>query len=317
MLATQAVLAVNTAPKKIRIGVVGGGFGTSFQWHEHPDCIVQAVSDFNKGDSQKRVKDVEDTYSRFEQDHKIAGGPAIERMIMEEFPPLINQRAKKIFDLIRKAIPKPPGRGHGGGDREEVDPDFDIIRIIKFDSRPARYQVTIQKHDEDEEFTVECETPVFTVFNRFHQAFVEATPNRVLATITNRRWHLLFQAAPLEIREAPEEARVSGAITNELETFLDNRKENPELGELAAYAGYDDDDIFFTLSTLKKRLRDRDIRATDQKLMHVLKELGWEPKRRTFGERRSRVWFKVLVEGSGNGNGNGRDPQTGLFPELP
>jgi len=30
---------------KIRIGVVGGGFGTAFYWHEHPNCIVQAVSD--------------------------------------------------------------------------------------------------------------------------------------------------------------------------------------------------------------------------------------------------------------------------------
>ncbi|MCK4293378.1 MAG: hypothetical protein KAY65_09290, partial [Planctomycetes bacterium] len=39
----QAALAVNTAPKKVRIGVVGGGFGCSFQWHEHPDCVVVAV----------------------------------------------------------------------------------------------------------------------------------------------------------------------------------------------------------------------------------------------------------------------------------
>jgi len=44
-LATSPALAVDTAPKKIRIGVVGGGFGCSFQWHEHPDCIVEAVSD--------------------------------------------------------------------------------------------------------------------------------------------------------------------------------------------------------------------------------------------------------------------------------
>ncbi|MHC4739649.1 MAG: twin-arginine translocation signal domain-containing protein, partial [Planctomycetota bacterium] len=44
-LASQSVMAVNTAPKKIRIGVVGGGFGTAFPWHKHPDCIVEAVSD--------------------------------------------------------------------------------------------------------------------------------------------------------------------------------------------------------------------------------------------------------------------------------
>jgi predicted dehydrogenase len=31
--------------RRIRIGVVGGGFGGSFQWHLHPNCVVHAVSD--------------------------------------------------------------------------------------------------------------------------------------------------------------------------------------------------------------------------------------------------------------------------------
>lgn len=34
-----------TSDRKIRIGVVGGGFGCSFHWHEHPNCEVYAVSD--------------------------------------------------------------------------------------------------------------------------------------------------------------------------------------------------------------------------------------------------------------------------------
>ncbi|MGB2862532.1 MAG: Gfo/Idh/MocA family oxidoreductase [Sedimentisphaerales bacterium] len=48
MAVSRSAIAVNTAPKKIRIGVVGGGFGTSFQWHEHPDCEVRAVSDLRE-----------------------------------------------------------------------------------------------------------------------------------------------------------------------------------------------------------------------------------------------------------------------------
>ncbi len=40
--------------KKVRIGVVGGGFGCDFYWHEHPDCIVQAVSDL-RPDRRKRL----------------------------------------------------------------------------------------------------------------------------------------------------------------------------------------------------------------------------------------------------------------------
>ena len=34
-----------TSDKEVRIGVVGGGFGRAFHWHQHPNCIVEAVSD--------------------------------------------------------------------------------------------------------------------------------------------------------------------------------------------------------------------------------------------------------------------------------
>jgi predicted dehydrogenase len=44
LLASQAQ-TVDSAPRKVRIGVAGGRFGSQFQWHEHPDCVVAAVSD--------------------------------------------------------------------------------------------------------------------------------------------------------------------------------------------------------------------------------------------------------------------------------
>jgi predicted dehydrogenase len=34
-----------TSDRKIRMGIVGGGFGRSYHWHQHPNCIVEAVSD--------------------------------------------------------------------------------------------------------------------------------------------------------------------------------------------------------------------------------------------------------------------------------
>lgn len=43
--------------KKIRIGIVGGGFGASFFWHQHPNCIVEAVSDLQK-ERKKKLMDV-------------------------------------------------------------------------------------------------------------------------------------------------------------------------------------------------------------------------------------------------------------------
>ena len=43
--------------KKIRIGIVGGGFGASFFWHQHPNCIVEAVSDL-QAKRNKTIKNV-------------------------------------------------------------------------------------------------------------------------------------------------------------------------------------------------------------------------------------------------------------------
>jgi predicted dehydrogenase len=42
--------------RKIRMGVVGGGFGAGFWWHEHPHCVVTGVTDLRE-DRRKRLRD--------------------------------------------------------------------------------------------------------------------------------------------------------------------------------------------------------------------------------------------------------------------
>ena len=44
-LALPAQVPFTTEPRKVRVGIVGGRFGATFQFHEHPDCVVEAVSD--------------------------------------------------------------------------------------------------------------------------------------------------------------------------------------------------------------------------------------------------------------------------------
>jgi hypothetical protein len=45
LAAAQVRVGARPAAKGVKIGVVGGGFGRSFQWHLHPDCKVEAVCD--------------------------------------------------------------------------------------------------------------------------------------------------------------------------------------------------------------------------------------------------------------------------------
>jgi predicted dehydrogenase len=44
-LGAERLAAAAEVPRKLRVGIVGGRFGATFQFHEHPECLVQAVSD--------------------------------------------------------------------------------------------------------------------------------------------------------------------------------------------------------------------------------------------------------------------------------
>ncbi|MBL8177564.1 MAG: Gfo/Idh/MocA family oxidoreductase [Bryobacterales bacterium] len=54
--AATAASAQKTPPK-VHIGIVGGGFGSSFQWHLDPDCTVSAVCDI-RTDRLQRLSEV-------------------------------------------------------------------------------------------------------------------------------------------------------------------------------------------------------------------------------------------------------------------
>ncbi len=43
--------------RKVRIGIVGGRFGASFQWHEHPNCTVTGVTDL-RPERRERLRQV-------------------------------------------------------------------------------------------------------------------------------------------------------------------------------------------------------------------------------------------------------------------
>jgi hypothetical protein len=59
VLAAEAGADVPSEPssdRKLRIGIVGGGFGAAFHWHEHPNCLVTGVTDL-RPDRRTRLRD--------------------------------------------------------------------------------------------------------------------------------------------------------------------------------------------------------------------------------------------------------------------
>ncbi len=76
-----------TAPKKVRIGVVGGNFGRSFQWHEDPDCIVEAVSDLRR-DRRARLMKIYKCEKSYESLEELVKDPKIDAVAIFTDGPL-------------------------------------------------------------------------------------------------------------------------------------------------------------------------------------------------------------------------------------
>jgi len=76
--AAQALAAPKLeSDRKVRIGVVGGGFGASFQWHLDPNCTVEAVSDLIRG-RRERLQKVYQCEKAYESLEKLVLDPKIE-----------------------------------------------------------------------------------------------------------------------------------------------------------------------------------------------------------------------------------------------
>lgn len=67
--------------RKIRIGIVGGRFGAGFQFHEHPDCIVEAVSDLRQDRRENLMKVYKCTKS-YESLEKLILDPKIDAIFI-------------------------------------------------------------------------------------------------------------------------------------------------------------------------------------------------------------------------------------------
>src|SRR5690554_3407754 len=76
-----AFAGVPQSDRKLRIGVVGGRFGASFYFHEHPNCIVEAVSDLRK-DRRDRLMKVYGCQKSYESLDKLLQDPKVEAVFI-------------------------------------------------------------------------------------------------------------------------------------------------------------------------------------------------------------------------------------------
>jgi hypothetical protein len=267
---------------------IGGFLARACVDLDQAKSIVEYVSDAVQGNTQNHVHAVETSYERFAAGEPVVGGPTIEREI-EEMPELIRPNLKKIWTILKKLIPRPPKPPN-----KDTKADFELVKLIKYDSRPAKYTATLKMLADGKEAVVTAETPNFLTFYRFREAVFEQA-DLLVANIKQGTWERLVSSAKLELVEAPPEASANGAIDSGVDEFLTDKHENPDLGELNTFPGYDEQAIYFKLVAFKGFLRDQGIRTEDRSICHRLKVMGWKSGTRRVGEDVVRVWSKAAL----------------------
>jgi hypothetical protein len=293
--------------------LVAGGLAHGNYTKEAALRLVRAVCTLTGDPDIPRFEEIiERTFKRHDDGDRVAGWPTLEKLI-DEFPGALRDEAKRAFELIRKSVPKPPKGGGGGGSngRGRADePDFDIVELVRYTSEPARYRVHLKLHAEKAgktDLDVHVEEGDVYSFDAFREkTFGQA--HIYLAKVSQTAWEVLVEKAPFKIEEAPPEAKPSGAIASALEEFVEDKKEDPELGDLKSYPGYDETDVFFRLPTFKGFLKDQGVRFTDREILHQIKELGWKRETKRFGQATAKIWLKPLQ----NGHTEEKPPE-GLF----
>lgn len=123
-LSAQNLFPADSTPKKVRIGVVGGGFGCSFQWHEHPDCVVEAVSDLRpeRRDNLVKTYKCQKTYNSLEE---LVKDPNIDAVAVFTDAPLHVQHVVEAMKNGKHAISAVPA---ACGSMEQAEQLLDIVK---------------------------------------------------------------------------------------------------------------------------------------------------------------------------------------------
>jgi predicted dehydrogenase len=126
--ANVAIAAAQTArprriAKPVRIGVVGGGFGSSFQWHLHPETKVEAVCDI-RPERLQRLGEVYRCPNQFKSYAQMLKGAQLDAVAIFTPAPLHVAMATQALKMGKHVISAVPA----GWSVEELERLLDTVK---------------------------------------------------------------------------------------------------------------------------------------------------------------------------------------------
>lgn len=108
----------------VKIGVVGGGFGSSFQWHLHPHCKVSAVCDL-RPDRLQRLSEVYRCPNTYRSFHEFLKHPQMDAVAVFTPAPLhvwMDIQALKAGKHVIRCRPECPSKNSNSSSKPSREP---------------------------------------------------------------------------------------------------------------------------------------------------------------------------------------------------
>lgn len=166
-----------------------------------------------------------------------------------------------------------------------------VVRVLKFDSRPPRYTVTVAVGSEGKDYTVQCSADQLLNYRLFRTVVFEQT-DRVLPPMSKFGWGRLIDGKA-EVVRVPETIAPERALEFCLQEFLKGAKRSSDLKPVLV-PGYDNVCRFFRLQAFVEFLEAYKVKVGVPELHEWLKNGGWVEKERRFSRGTCRVFEKPL-----------------------
>lgn len=231
-----------------------------------------------------RLRAVDESYKKLAQNPgEVGGSLRLEKDVINQLPQDIRWQAQRALGIIDRTVKE----------LQSESTDLLITRIEKFDTRPAKWGVSIRTGNAEYLTTVDTET--LSSLTRFRQMFLEEH-TFIPPEVTLKRWEKMINDAPKDIIHVEsEEATEIGYLKQTILDF-EGRARPEAMADVALRAvpvRLDTGEIVIRLQTLLRFLKNEGIdlrKRTD--VLSVLRSLGYKPAQRRFGKGPIRGWIR-------------------------
>jgi len=189
-----------------------------------------------------------------------------------------------------------------------------ITKIVKFNSQPPKYSVTMS--DGEKEAVFSCDIDTIYKYQRFEQA-VYAAMDIVLSDMKQPRWKRILSELTVTVNQTPDDVSESGELRSHIEDWLTTaREEGLTLTNLQLSPVIHEGAILCRYAAVKRYLNNQKVPFKRPDIWPIFHEMGAQDLGPRKVEQHSVRLWKIPLDYGPNGQEGGKEKEECTQPEI-